>query len=518
MNSLFQKWEIRAKAAFFLVASVLLSVSPAFAEKANQQVLGANQRGVPIYEMARCHKCKHESRHTKSCRKLEQPPSPEDPQLSLEGENCMCCYLSKKMLTNPHNLNSNVECFKYKKLCKFLAKPVNFPAIDASKLFYTPNPPLNVPSCQKVVYPPEVPVDQQLDPIGKVVLIIGGAKGLGKATAEFLSQNGFTVIATSSHPDCYDPLPSTANYTLSKVPLDIRSDESVKKFFDKVIKPIGKLNVMINFAGVHWVGPMSGATSKDYENCLQLKVIGSHRCVINALPYLRVEPNSRVISLSSVAGGENYISLFQGGYNVSNHALCMWNDSFMSEERMLYATNAITNPVTFTVVEPQIILSTIGLYEDYVPSKPIDKIYTTAPHIFVAAFQAGVADILGIDADPQLFVAQQIFSILVAPQPGVRYILGNPTTTVPTGAGPLTWAQVLQLTNTISQDDTINAILAPLQAIYSTPVLNVLRQRLQDLYCNGENRIGQSQVENKRIPATIPPFYFPIAKKDCKDN
>lgn len=460
------------------------------------------------------------------CKDLPQPPNPVDPQLSLEGENCFCCYIDKDLPSASKNLNSNLECFKYKKLCKFLAKPITAPALDETKLFYTPNPALNVPACQKVVYPPDVPVAQQLSPSGRVVLIIGGAKGLGKATAEYLSENGFTVIATSSHPDCYEPLPPSAGYTLSKVALDVRSEESVKHFFNKVIKPIGKLNAMINFAGVHWVGPISGATAKDYDNCIQLKVIGSHRCAIHALPYLRQEPNSRVISLASVAGGENFISLFQGGYNVSNHALSMWSDNFMIEERMLYAANAITNPVTFTVVEPQIILSTIGTYLDYIPSQfqePIIKTYTENTHIEIAALQSGVGDVLGIVADPQSFVAEQMFNILVAPQPGVRYIVGNPETTVPTTIGPLTWAQITQVFNTISQDDVINLVLendAPI--VGSTAVMNFLRQGLQQIYC------GQSPVVNDDGQATKPPFSsasaakprfnfnYPAIKKCCK--
>ncbi len=486
--------KILAKAAFLLAASIALSSPQAYAGNKDHK--------------------SHESSHKNSCRKLHQPPNPLDPQLSLEGENCTCCYLSEKMLTPKHDLNSNIECFCYKKLCKFLSKPINFPAIDQNKLFFASNPALVVPACQKVVYPPDVPVNDQLDPTDKVVLIIGGAKGLGKATAEYLSQNGFTVIATSSHPDCYESLPCTAGYTLSKVPLDVRSDESVKNFFKKVIKPIGKLNAMINFAGVHWVGPLSGATSKDYENCLQLKVIGSQRCLENALPYLRVEPNSRVISLSSIAGGENFISLFQGGYNVSNHALCMWNDCLMQEERMLYATNAITNPITFTAVEPQIILSTIGTYEDYVPSKPVNEVYTNAAHILIAANQSGVTDFIGVVADPQSFVAEQIFSILVAPQPGVRYILGNPANTVPTTIGPLTWPEIIQVYNTISPDDVINTSLSTYVTIYTSPLLNALREGLQEVYCNSGS--SQAQVKNKRPPAPKPVFYLPANKKACK--
>lgn len=461
---------------------------------------------------------RHSECHTR-CSKLPQPPNPTDPQLSLEGENCSCCYIKKDLRSVSQNLNSNLECLDYKNLCQFLGTPVTAPVLDESKLFFTPNPFLDVPPCQKVIYPPEVPFNQRLNPAGRIVLIIGGAKGLGKATAEYLSQKGFTVIATSRHPDCYEPLPPTAGYTLSKVPLDVRSEKSVKKFFDKVIKPIGKLNVMINFAGTHWVGPLSGTSAKEYDNCLQLKVIGSQRCFIHALPYLRQEPNSRLISLSSVAGGENFFSIMQGGYAVSNHALCMWNDCLMIEERILYASNAISNPITFTVVEPQLILSTIGVYEDYIPSQcqPVIKTYTELTHLFIGALQSGLGGSVGFVADPQFFVTHQIFNILVAPQPGVRYIVGNPDTTIPTNIGQLTWAQFTQVFNTLSQDAAINALLSlgP-GTLGSTATINLLREGLQEIYCGGGESRTSNQIFRAPFKQTKPAVYFPPFKK-CGD-
>ena len=249
-------------------------------------------------------------------------------------------------------------------------------------------------------------------------------------------------------------MPPDAGYTLSQVPLDVRCENSVKNFFDTVIRPIGRLNGLINFAGIHWAGALAATTATDYENCLQLKVIGSQRVFYHAQNYLRVQPGSKLISLSSIGGGENYWTPFMAGYNVSNHALCMWNDNLMTEERLLYATGTISNPITFVAVEPQVILSTIGTYQDYIPKgNPSLNVFTDAQHVVISAFQSGVFDDLGVPADDQSFVAQGMFNILVAPQPGVRYILGNPDTTVAPSFA--TWPEIIQATNSHGPDAVI---------------------------------------------------------------
>ena len=394
-------------------------------------------------------------------------------EISLDGQNCACCELDKKLPTKNCDLNSNIECLKYEELCDFITTPVPFPAYIPGRLAYTLNPPLNVPSCQKVVYPPTPAENQRLPINNRIVLVVGGSKGLGKAIAEYLSGQGFTVIATSRHPHCYDALPANANYKLSSVPLDIRSEDSVKNFFKRIVRPLGKLNAVLNLPGLHWFGPLSGATAQDYENAIQLKVVGYHRVAYYAIPYLRVEPNGRLISFSSIAGGESYISLFQGAYNVSNHAISMWNDNLMVEERILYATNAIENPITFTAVQPQVINSTIGLHQNYIATDPDLKVYTDAAHLFIATAQSGGGQPLGILTDSQAFVAEQIFDILVAIQPGVRYILGNPDggvyITIPGVPTPilLSWATIVGIYNEASPD----AVIAEIIGRTATPTL-----------------------------------------------
>lgn len=270
-------------------------------------------------------------------------------------------------------------------------------------------------------------------------------------------------------------------------------------------KPIGKLNAMINFAGVHWAGPLHGASAEDYNNALQLKVVGLHRCAIHAIPCLRKEPNSAVISLSSGAGGENFIGTFLGAYNVSNHAVCMWNDNMMIEERILYATGAVNNPITFTAVEPQTILSTIGTYVIYTPSscQSIDKTFTELTHIVLSAAQSGLGGPIGLPPVDQSFVAEDIFKILVAPQPGLRYTLGDPDTLIPTSLGSVNFAQLTQILNAISQDDAINALLdSQIPVLGSTATMEFLRQGAQEIYCGNSSSMAR---ENGK--AAKPPFY-----------
>lgn len=404
--------------------------------------------------------------------KIKQPINPD---LSMEGINCMACYGKQVLQGKSTDLNSNIENMSHKELCKFLSTPQVVPQIDLTKLAYVPNPSIDPLPGAKVVYPPEVPLNDRIPPNGKVVLVVGGAKNIGKGIAEKLSAEGFTVIATSSHPDCYARLPRGTKYVLSKVPLDVRSTDNVKHFFDTVIKPIGSLYGMICLPGLHWMGPMSKTSGEDLSNYLNVKLIGSQRCVKEGLPYLRKVSCSKVLFFASVANGENMFTPFLSGYNISNRALVSLNDNLMAEERILYAMGLIESPVSFSAIEPSYILSTIGTYMLGYPTDGKDEITTKCEHMILSYAQSGLSVLT--PADPVSLVAAQIFNILSAPQPGVRYIVGDPNNT--------SWMLLMQTANTESQDFVINNIAVPNTAqLMTTEQYNMMRLALLQLYCS----------------------------------
>lgn len=416
-----------------------------------------------------------------TCTNMPQPVSPPNPALNLDGENCLSCYANRTLLTKPSDLNSVLVSLTNPQLKTFLTTPLVLPTCDANKAQYVVDPPVTPLPAAKCAFPPVPPSPI---PVGnRRVLIVGGAKGLGKATAQYLSANGFNVIATSSHPDCYPPLPPGTRYVLSKQALDVRLESCVNEFFDRVIRPLGSLDAMLFFPGVQGAF-LHESTGDDLRNMLELKLFGFQRCAKAAIPYLRNGVNPRVISFSSVGGGESYFVFSNAGYTISNHALVMLNDNLMLEERILYGCNQITNPITFSVVEPEVILSTIALYQEFKPSNvDLNNIWLDFSLSLFGCAQAGGLASLGFPAYDPIYVAQDMYNILVAPQPAVRYLVGNPSGVIPGPTGPLSYPEWLQYVNTVSQDELISSYIIPSFAPFiNTPTINLLKSISYSIY------------------------------------
>ena len=94
----------------------------------------------------------------------------------------------------------------------------------------------------------------------KVVLITGGSSGIGKSMGEFLHQKGFVVYGTSRNPEKID------NSIFPLVRLDVRDVNSIQKAVAEVIEKAGRLDVVINNAGVGITGPIEEIPTQEIKN------------------------------------------------------------------------------------------------------------------------------------------------------------------------------------------------------------------------------------------------------------
>lgn len=402
------------------------------------------------------------------------PPQPTNPLLTLDGINSMASSVSNASYVIPKTINTNESCLNYPQLLSFLSTNTPVPYIDEDKLTVTPDPELEVPIGQKVIYPPELEPSERLPFINKVVLVVGGSKNIGRTISSFLASQGYQTIATSRKPSAYS---KAENPYLSTTPLDIRNQPSVTNFFDTVIKPIGRLDALILCSGVHWKSLIPGMDSDEMKSYFQIKPIGFHRCVVAALPYLRKNPDSRVLAFSSIAGGQNSQNAGLGLYNVVNHAVTMYTLQSNMDERLMYAMGAIENPVTYVCVTPGVILSTIGSYDHYLNTKSVPKSISDAYHVIIAAMQTSNLD--AFPAEPPITVARQVYDIISARQPGFNYIVGNTEEQY----GEMSLVENIQLSNQMPDIDYINTFCNPMvENMLTTSVVNYSRESLRALY------------------------------------
>ena len=191
---------------------------------------------------------------------------------------------------------------------------------------------------------------------GKVVLVTGGSRGIGRATCERFAQAGCIVIGTSRTPDKVDDMP--AGCTLLK--LDVRSDLSVKSCIDEIIDHYGRIDILVNNAGIGQYGRLIKAKPEDWNAIFETNLLGVHRVTVAAYPYMK-RADCRIITLGSLEGETGYP--YQALYAISKRALQIWNDSFDFEQRN-------ENGPRFTLLEPAWVNTGFGVSADIVNTEP----------------------------------------------------------------------------------------------------------------------------------------------------
>jgi NAD(P)-dependent dehydrogenase (short-subunit alcohol dehydrogenase family) len=161
----------------------------------------------------------------------------------------------------------------------------------------------------------------------KVVLVTGSSSGFGRLAAEALACEGYIVFATmrdlsgknATHAAALRKLAQIENLSLYVVEIDVTNDESVEQGVAEVIRQTGRIDVLINNAGVMYTGITEAYTLEQARNQFEPNFFGVIRMNRAVLPQMREQNSGLIISLSSLAGG--LVFPFFGLYCASKYAL-----------------------------------------------------------------------------------------------------------------------------------------------------------------------------------------------------
>ncbi|MBP8066434.1 MAG: SDR family oxidoreductase, partial [Flavobacterium sp.] len=161
--------------------------------------------------------------------------------------------------------------------------------------------------------------------MSKVVLITGGSSGIGKSIGEFLQQKGFVVYGTSRNPERIE------NSVFPLVALDVRNTESVQKAVSEVIEKSGRLDIVINNAGVGITGPLEEIPSEEIKNNFETNLFGPIEVMKAVLPQMRTQKSGLIINITSIAG---YMGLpYRSVYSASKGALELITEALRMETK-----------------------------------------------------------------------------------------------------------------------------------------------------------------------------------------
>lgn len=146
----------------------------------------------------------------------------------------------------------------------------------------------------------------------KVVLITGASSGLGEAMAEYLSESGHIVYGVSRNIQ-----EGENNFKVLK--MDVCDEQNVQYVISKIVEDNGRLDVIINSAGIVLLGPIEYAITSDINTCFNTNIIGSINTIKAALPFMRAQREGLIINISSLAAANGLP--YRGYYSASKAAI-----------------------------------------------------------------------------------------------------------------------------------------------------------------------------------------------------
>jgi len=159
--------------------------------------------------------------------------------------------------------------------------------------------------------------------MSKVVFITGASSGIGKSIGEFLHAKGFTVFGTSRNPE------RITDSVFPLLALDVRNKESITQAIATILQKTGRVDVVINNAGVGITGPIEEIPTEEIKNNFETNLFGPIEVMKAALPSMRSQKSGLIINITSIAG---YMGLpYRGIYSASKGALELITEALRME-------------------------------------------------------------------------------------------------------------------------------------------------------------------------------------------
>jgi clavulanate-9-aldehyde reductase len=184
-----------------------------------------------------------------------------------------------------------------------------------------------------------------IDLANQVVAVTGASSGIGEATAVACAQAGATVALAARRKDRIDALAeriSSEGGRALAVPTDVGQEAEARAFIERAHTELGRLDVLVNNAGVMLLGPIAGASTEEWRRMIDANVYGVLYCTHAALPLMAAQGSGHIITISSVAG--RVARAGSGVYNLTKFGVGAFSESLRQE--------AVAMGVRVTLVEP----------------------------------------------------------------------------------------------------------------------------------------------------------------------
>ncbi|MEO7411623.1 MAG: SDR family NAD(P)-dependent oxidoreductase, partial [Sphingomicrobium sp.] len=161
------------------------------------------------------------------------------------------------------------------------------------------------------------------DLTGKVAIITGSSRGIGKAIAEALADQGANVVISSRNQDACDSVANAINERHAgaaiAIAASISSKEALRNLADQTKVHFGQVDILVcNAASNPYYGPMAGISDDQFRKILDNNVIANHWLINMVAPEMLAREDGSIIIISSVGGLTGSATI--GAYNISKAA------------------------------------------------------------------------------------------------------------------------------------------------------------------------------------------------------
>jgi NADP-dependent 3-hydroxy acid dehydrogenase YdfG len=211
---------------------------------------------------------------------------------------------------------------------------------------------------------------------GKVVVITGASSGLGEATARLLSAQGARVVLGARRFERIQALANELKASGGKaiaVATDVTNSDQVKSLVDTAVQAFGRIDVMLNNAGLMPNSPLDRLKIDDWNRMIDVNIKGVLYGIAAALPHMKRQKAGHIINVSSVAG----LKVRPGNavYAATKHAVRAFSEGLRLEVKpynirtTVISPGAVDTELPNSVTEPDVIESVHKTYALAIPAE-----------------------------------------------------------------------------------------------------------------------------------------------------
>jgi NADP-dependent 3-hydroxy acid dehydrogenase YdfG len=180
---------------------------------------------------------------------------------------------------------------------------------------------------------------------GKVVVITGASSGLGEAAARYLSAGGASVVLGARRVDrlqsVVEELTQGGGKALA-IATDVTDADQVKGLVDAAVSAYGRIDVMVNNAGLMLHSPLERLKLEDWDRMIDVNLKGVLYGIAAALPYMKAQMAGHIINVSSVAGHK--VRVTGAVYSATKHAVRVLSEGLRMEVKPYNIRTTVISP------------------------------------------------------------------------------------------------------------------------------------------------------------------------------